>query len=515
MAKSRIRNSLYNIITGLIGQLIAIVTGFVVRTVFIKTLGDTYLGVSGLFGNILTILSFAELGIGQAIVFSLYKPIAEHDENKICALMNLYERVYKILFVLVLTLGLLILPILPLIIEDYYSIPHLSLIYVMYVFNSAASYLFVYKSTFLIANQQNYIITMVSYIVNLSVAVIQIVCLVVFHQYLLYLAIQISTGILQNIYMAHRVNRMYPFLKNKRNTTLDSSELSNIKKNVGALVIYKIGTLSLNSTDNIIISKFAGIISVGLYSNYTLIVSSVTGFLSTVFSSLTASIGNMNAKESTEKQYFMFRVINLATFWMYSFVSICIFVLANPFISSCWIGSDYLLGIGDVFIISLNVYIGGMLFAPFNYRQTMGLFVQGKIRPIISAVENIVVSVILAKYMGLAGVLWGTAITRLTTNGWYDPYIVYKKMGINPIKYILDYIAKAALMFAVGAFCVAISRLIVINGIFTWMLCGVVLTLVINFVYLAIFCKTDEFKYLYSVVTRIVDNVIVRLRKKN
>ena len=144
----RIKNSLKNIMTGLLGQLIVTITGFITRTVFIYVLGATYLGVSGLFSNVLTLLSFAELGIGQAIIFSLYRPIAEHDEVKICSLMRLYEKVYKFLFLFVLCIGLAILPILPFIIKDINSIPNIRLIYILFVLNSSFSYLFAYRSSF-------------------------------------------------------------------------------------------------------------------------------------------------------------------------------------------------------------------------------------------------------------------------------------------------------------------------------------------------------------------------------
>lgn len=169
---------------------------------------------------------------------------------------------------------------------------------------------------------------------------------------------------------------------------------------------------------------------------------SVSAFLTTVFNNLTASIGNLNAKETREKRIFMFNVINLATFWFYAVCSICLFVCMTPFIR-VWIGADYVLPISVSLIIAVNMYIGGMLFAPFNYRQTMGIFVEGKWRPIISAIINIVVSIIFAKWWGIAGVLWGTAVARLTTNVWFDPYLVFKRgMNTSPINYYIDLFKK-------------------------------------------------------------------------
>lgn len=517
MSESRVKNSLFNITSGLFGQVLIIVFGFAVRTVFIYCLGKTYLGVSGLFSNILSILSFAELGIGQAIVFSLYKPIADHDEEMIQSLMHLFEKVYRILFLVVLCLGLSVLPFLKYIINDYDRIPNLDLIYVMYVINSAATYLFIYKSTFLIANQRNYIVNYVSYVVNFSVSVIQIVTLIIFNNYILYLTIQIAFNVLQNIYVAAKVNRMYPFLMVKDIKPLPKQEMLKIKKNVGALVIYKVGTLSLNSTDNIIISKYVGLIAVGLYSNYLLIATSVSGCLASIFGNITASVGNLNAKESDEKKYFIFKVINLATFWLYSYVAICIFIMSNPFIGSCWLGEGFLLDWKCVLIISLNIYIAGMLYAPFQYRQTMGLFVQGKWRPIVSAVENVVLSIVFGYYFGLAGVLWGTAVTRLTTNGWYDPYIVFRKLGLSPLKYYADYIFKVFIMIGVGMLCMFLTSLYEINDFMSLLLTGIMLTVVINLLYIAIFYRTGEFKYLKDVslliFRKIKDKTICRLSR--
>lgn len=496
----RIKNSLKNIITGLFGQLLITITGFLTRTVFIHELGKTYLGVSGLFSNILTLLSFAELGIGQAIIFSLYKPIAENDEQKMCSLMHLYEKVYKFLFMLVLSLGLVLLPVLPYIIKDIDTIPHIRIIYIFYVINSAVSYLFAYRSSFITACQKNYVINYVSFICNICVCVIQIVTLKVFKNYFVYLGIQIAFGFVPNIIAYFYSNKEFPFLKRKNITPLANDELKSIKDNVKALIMYKIGTLALNSTDNIIISSFVGIATVGIYSNYTLITSTVSGFLSSIFNNLTASIGNLNAKENDEQKLFIFRVINLATFWFYAVCSICLFICMTPFIH-VWIGDDYVLPISASLIISINIYIGGMLFAPFNYRQTMGIFVEGKWRPIISAIINIVVSLIFVKWWGLVGVLWGTAVARLTTNVWFDPYLVFKKgMNVSPVVYYIDYVKKAFIFISLGLLCWYINQYIPSPN-FAWVIVKGIVTLVVtNVIIFICYCRKEEFKYLLNVL---------------
>ena len=496
----RIRNSLINIMTGLVGQLIVTITGFVSRTVFIKVLGTTYLGISGLFSNILTLLSFAELGVGQAIIFSLYKPIANNDEDKICSLMRLYERVYRFLFVFVLAVGLAFIPALPYIIKDIDRIPNIRAIYAMFVANSALSYLCAYRSSFITACQKNYVINSITFLCNILMCVIQVVSLLLFKSYFIYLGVQIVFGFVPNIIAYVYAGKAFPFLKKKNIQPLESMELKKIKDNVKALLMYKVGTLALNSTDNIIISSFVGIVAVGLYSNYLLLSSMINGFLSTIFGNLTASIGNLNVNESDERKLFVFRVINLTTFWFYSVCSICLFVCMTPFIRA-WIGEVYVLPLSVTLIISFNVYVAGMLVAPFNFRQTMGMFVEGKWRPIISAIINIVTSVLFAQWWGLAGVLWGTAVARLTTNVWFDPYLVLKKgMHVSPISYYIDYLKKMVQFLLIGALCYKISQFIPDKHIGWVVVKGATTFIISNVAVFICSFRSEEFKYLLGVL---------------
>lgn len=499
----RVKNSIKNISTGLIGQMVVLLTSFVSRTIFIKILGSTYLGVSGLFSNILSLLSLAELGIGQAITYSLYKPIADGDKEKIKSLMAVYKKLYFYIFLFVLIVGSSLTPFLQYIISDIDRIPHIRLIYMMYVIKSATSYLFIYRTTLITASQKNFITHQLAYFFSFAMMILEIVSLILFKNYLIYLGIQIGTVIAQNITTAIIAGKMFPELKEKKIKKLEGEEKGELTKNIKSLMIYKVGTLALNSTDNILISTFAGIIKVGLYSNYHLITTSVTGFLSTIFGNLTASIGNLNAVETNEKKTEMFNIINLATFWLYGVAAICIFCVANPFIN-LWIGKDYLLPYSDLFIIVLNAYVAGMLFAPFNYRQTMGLFVYGKMRPIISAVINIVASILLGQKFGLVGVLWGTIIARGTTNVWFDPYIVFKK-GLNssPVPYYLDYILKLIILFATGMVSFCLSNLIPGDGFVSVLAKAMISFVFVNIIFAIVYGRSKEFSYLISTVKRI------------
>ncbi|MBD5282996.1 MAG: sugar translocase [Bacteroides sp.] len=457
---SRTRNSLLNISSGLIGQVVFLLTSFGVRTVFIYVLGATYLGISGLFGNILSLLSLAELGFGQAIIFALYKPIAENNEEKIGALMGLFKRVYFWMFVIISILGLALTPFLEFFVKQPVEIPHFQLIYTLYVISTSSSYLFSYRKSLLFATQKNYVSTNITTKFYIAGAIFQILVLLLWRNFILYLLVQILNTLIQDIYISYKTNRLFPGIHRRENNRLPDADRKGIIKNVKALVIYKIGTLSLNSTDNLIISRFVGLLQVGYYSNYWLLCTSVSGILSTIFSNLTASIGNLNATESKEKQLQVFFNINTTTFWFYGIACLCLSTCMTPFIR-LWIGEKYVLSTATTFIIAFNQYIAGMLYSPFNYRQTLGLFVQGKLRPVISAVLNVGLSIVLAIYFGLPGVLWGTAITRLVTNVWYDPYVVFKRgLQTSPKKYFIDYIYKMIVYVATAIACdLIVSRI--------------------------------------------------------
>ena len=499
--------------TGLLGQAVTLVLQFVYRTIFIQILGVTYLSVNGLFSNILTIFSFAELGIGQAIVFSLYKPIAESNTEKIRALMELYKKTYRVIGAAIMILGAIFFPFLPFLLKGSADgIEHLYLIYALFVFESGVSYFFSYRQSYLSACQKQYLLNLTNCVFAALREVFRIALIVITRQYIPVLLFSCGWTVLQNAWYARKIGKMFPYLQNTRGAVLPYEEKQSVFRNIKALIIYKVGTLALSSTDNIIITAVVGLIWVGLYSNYATLVSSVSVFISILFSSLTASIGNLNAGDDIEKKHLVFNVINLATFWVYSISAVCFMVALTPTVQ-VWLGKDYLLDFSTVIIISLNVYIAGMLYTPFNYRQTMGLFVYGKWRPIASAIINILVSIFLGRYWGLKGVLAGTAIARLTTNVWFDPYIVYKKgFGRSVKEYYVKYILYFLLLLCSGGIGVLIAQIRVVGGLFDILLHCVLCALVLSGLYTVLFFKTESFTYLKLVAKNICKELYQKRR---
>ena len=458
--RSRTEYSILNIVTGLGGYALNTVLGLVCRMVFTRTLAADYLGINGLFSNILSMLSLAELGIGTAIVYALYKPLAEHDEEKIASLVQYYGKCYRIIGIVVAVLGVIIAPFLKFIITNQPEISEsLYLIYSIYLFNTASTYFFSYRGSLITAAQQHYIVLGVNYLVTITQSIIQIVWLIVTHNYIGYLVI-ISVGtFVNNILISYIAKRKFPYITKKDVPTLTLSERKSLIKNVRALTIWKISGLLVNSTDNIIITYFKGLTTVGLASNYTLLSGTIKSLLNQVFGSLGASIGNLNAIESKEKRISMFYTINFANFWMFGWAAIGIFVVSSDIIRLLF-GDKYVLPLNISFVIALNFYMVGIQSAVWSFQNAMGLFRQGRYLLFLTAAINLFASIKLGEKWGLFGILIATAISRLLTNTWFDPYKVFRYgFGESVIPYFRRRLFYLGLLVAIGMACYYLSNL--------------------------------------------------------
>lgn len=502
--RSRTENSIINSAMSIVTQVLTVVLNFAVKTVFIKMLNDEYLGVNGLFTNIITMLSLADLGIGIAIPYSLYKPLAKKDEHKINVLMNFYKKVYTIIGIAVLLIGLSLTPFLGLIIKDIpKNVPHLSLIYILFVIHSASSYFFVYKKFLIDSDQKGYITSRIIFTFSTLLSIIQIILLVTTKNYILFLLSSIILVIIQNIYISSKANKLYPFIKNKTDEKLEKEDMEGIKKNVSSLFIYKVGTVIMNGTDNIIISKFIGLIIVGFYSNYVLIINSITTVLNQIFNAITSSIGNLVVTTNKKRSKEVYDNLNFANFWLYALFGVCIIVLINPFIN-IWIGKKYVMGFSIVFLLVLNFYVLGMQSVTNSFRNAYGLFWIAKYRPIIMVIINIVISVVLVQLIGIEGVLIGTLISRLVTTAWLDPYIVHKYgFEISPKSYYIDYLKYLVIFIAISIIFNYFVSMITINNIFILILIAILVVIIVNVILVLLFFKTSEFNYFYDKIKKI------------
>lgn len=509
--KTRTQYSILNIVTGLGGYAINTIIGLVCRMVFTRTLTADYLGVNGLFTNILSMLSLAELGIGSAIVYALYKPLATSDNDKVASLVKFYGKCYQVIGIVVAVVGVLLMPFLNLLITEQPEIKEsLYLIYGIYLFNTASTYFFSYRSSLLIAAQQNYIVTGVNYLITVGQSILQMIWLIVTHNYIGYLLIQAICTLIYNITVSYIARRRFPFIVAKNIKPLDKTEKRGLVKNVQALVIWKISGLLVNSTDNIIITYFNGLAAVGLSSNYTLLSTTINSLLNQLFNGITASVGNLNAIESKDKKMSMFYSINLANFWLFGWASIGIFVVSTDIVHLLF-GESYVLPINIPFVIALNFYMVGMQSAVWTFKNTLGLFRPGRYLLILTALINLVCSVWLGNKWGLFGILFATAISRAFTNTWYDPYAVFKYgFQTSVVPYFIRYFKYTVILIVTGLLCYEMSSLchfsIFVNVVLKFLICCIIP----NLIFFLCFSRTSEFGYFRQLFKRLINKIFHR-----
>lgn len=507
--RSRTEYSLINIFTGFLGYGINTVLGFVCRIVFVRCLSADYLGVSGLFSNILTMLSLAELGISSAIIYALYKPIAEKDEKRITSLMHFYAKAYRIIGVIVAVVGLGMLPFLNIIIRDQPAIKeNLYLIYLMYLANTVISYFFSYRSSLLTAMQRNYIVVGYSYVITIVQSIIQMMFLIVTHEYLGYLIIQMVGGVIYNVWISYKACKDYPYIKDKNYIPLTKNETKDLLKDIKALAIYKVTGVLVNNTDNIIITYFNGLISVGLASNYLIFSGTLNSLVQQTFNALTGSVGNLNATATESRRYSFFKALNLANFWLYGWGAIGIALVSGDLVKWFY-GAEYVMSLEIPVILAVNFYMIGMQQAVYTFKNTLGLFKYGQYILIFTAAINLSLDIILGKSLGIFGIYLATAIARLLTNTWYEPYAVYK-YGLHqrPIFYLLRYIVYLIVLATAGVVSFLLCTLCNFGVVMNVFVKIVICSIIPNAVFAVTFWKTEEFQYLFAFIKGFVRKLI-------
>ncbi len=505
MEESRTRNSIKNFFISIGVQIIGLVSTVINRTIFVNLLNIEYLGLNGLFSNIITILSFAELGLGSAIIFSLYQAIHNNDEKKISALMNLYRTAYRYIAVVVAVVGIAIIPFLDFIIKGKPDIQeNINIIYVMFLVNSVTSYLFSYKKAILTASQKDYVVVVWQQIIHIVQTILQALFLLLTHNYIIYLAIQIVCTLLTDLILYNKVDKSYLYLKKYSSVKLDRSERKSIFANIRALFQYKLGSIILNASDAVIISSILGLTAVGVCSNFILVIATIETIVSKALNGIVASIGNLNASSDINLKRNIFEILNLISYWIYGFVSISLFLLLNPLVK-LWLGDSYMLSEIIVFAMALRVYVTGINFTPSSYRITMGFFKEAMFTPVVASVINIVLAIILGNEFGLVGIFIATSIARALSFGIVDPILVIRK-GLNQkcAEFYFKQVMHFVILFFNGFVCRYIINLITLNGLMGLICKTVIVCIVCNVIYVLIFCRTKIFK---EIVNKILGSV--------
>ena len=504
----RTENSIKNIIMNFLFNILNYGLRFVSRIVFVKTLSEVYLGLNGLLSNVLGILALTELGIGTAIGYSLYEPLAKKNTNKIRSLMNFYKKAYQIIALVVLSLGLVLLPALPFLIKDTTGINNLNIIYLIFLLNMVIGYLFSYKRTLIDSDQKKYKIVPFIMTFNVITSLLQIVVLLIFKNYIIYLLIQSICIILENLTINKYINKQYPYLKDKSEIKpIDGKELKNIKTKVKALLLHKVGSYTLTSTDNLIISKLIGIVTVGIYSNYSLIVNMISSLIYVLVSNVTSSIGNLIVSEAPQKRLKVFNEMNLICFVLYGISSVCFINLFNPFIELVF-GKEYLLTMSIVYIIVINYYLTGMNNTVISIQTASGLYEKDKYIPLIQSAVNLIVSIIFALKIGLAGVFVGTVVSTILPL-IIKPHIVYKYVFEKKLSlYFKEFILQTLTVIVSILVTTLLTRYIVIENIYIDLTFRLIISILIPGTLIYIIYKNKEsFKDLLSRINSVLSKI--------
>jgi len=497
----RTYKSIKNIGIMLSTQLITLVLAFASRTVFIKSLGAEYLGLNGLFSSILNALSLAEMGIGTAIAYALYKPLAENDTEQIKSILAFYRKCYFSIGMFITAIGCLMLPFLPFLIKDEVTVPvNIYYVYLCFLTNSIIAYFFAHKRTIIDETQNKYLTTSIDFAINTIVTITQIIILWQFRDYMAFLFVRILGTVIGSVIIFIFANKKFPYILEKA-VALSSSAKKKIWSNVSILFLHKLGAVVILGTDFLIISAFVGIEAVGIYSNYTLIVGTITTFCNLFIFGADASIGNAIATLTKKEIYSVFRRMAFLIFCIGGLSTTCLVNLLNPFIE-LWAGRDYLLSNSIVYVIVANFFFMQNRWLIIVFRNDAGIFRPDMYKPLIEVVFNLSLSIFLVRIYGVLGVLIGTLANTFFINIWVEIYIAHKYIFA---KSVAGYVKMYAIQI-LALFISCISTLYINNFIEAFAGKVAISILVTAIVYLLFFFRTEEFKYFNNLIFSFLSN---------
>ena len=514
MKIERTKNATRNIVIGFILRLYQLIVPFFMRTAMIYLMGVQYLGLNSLFASVLQVLNLAELGVGSAMVYSMYAPIADDDETTICALMKLYRTYYRVIGLIIAVVGGAITPFIPKLISG--EVPDGVNIYVLYLLNLGATvlsyWLFAYKNSILQAHQRTDVANAVLLFTNTVQYALQLIVLFVFKNYYYYVIVILFTQVLTNVITALFANKLYPKYKPIRQT--DKNSVKQINRKIKDLFTSKIGAIIYDSADTIIISAFLGLTVLAIYQNYFYIVTSIAAFINIIFSACTAGIGNSIVVETKEKNFQDFNKFTLIICWIAGFCSVSMLCIYQPFME-LWTGKDLMLSMLAVVCFVVYFFVRQLNSLYNLYKDASGLWHEDRFRPLVAALVNLALNLALVRFIGIYGILISTVVAIV---GVGMPWLLHnlftvifdrKHLG-RYIKKILFYVLTVLLSCVITYF---VCSFINLSPIVTIILRGAVCAVIPNVIYYIAYRKTPEFKQLLTMANDITKGKFVKILK--
>lgn len=498
MRINKTKNTLNNVLFGSINKIIAILFPFAIRTIIINVLGIQYVGLNSLFSSILNILSLAELGFGTAMVYSMYKPIAEDDTDTINALLNLYKKIYRIIGLVVLTAGLAIMPFLKYFIKGSHPADiNLYILYSIFLANNVISYFFfAYKSSLLSAHQKNNITSKIHIFASTAMYVLQIVVLLCFKNYYIYIIFLPLSTLAVNILTAIITKKQYPqyFCKG----TVSKEQKSAIKKQIYSLFLHRIGYVVQSSIDNICISAFLGLTLLGKYNNYYYIITAIQGFLTILKQSMVAGVGNSLIVDSKESNKKFFNKTLFIFAWIVGWCACCFMSLYQPFMN-VWVKQHNMLPFSVVICLTTLFYINEIRGTVGVYKDALGMWYEDRFKPIAISAVNLIGTIISAYFGWFEGIILSTAVAYLFVGLPWETYVFFKNyMNEKPTKYYLKQLFYLIISIIAVVSTYFVCSLIPLVGVIEVVVKVAICMIVPNIIFVIAYFKTNEFKELLN-----------------
>ena len=486
----RTNYSIKNSITSFIDNIVTIILLFIEQTIFIKVLGIEYSGLNGLFSNVLTLLNLVELGIGSAITYNLYKYVKHRDKDTIKAIMLFFKKAYNIIALIILLFGLSITFFVKYFVRNINIPVNIYIAYILFLLSTVATYIVSYKRNLIYADQKNYILNIFNIVYLILLSIVEILVICIFKNYYLYLIIKIISILILNILINIKANKLYPYLKEKESIKLDDKIKDNIIIRVKALIIHKSSAAVTNGTDNILISSFFSLTTLGLYSNYNYIISACKKIISSIISACIPSVGNLVLENNYKKNYDVFLKINFFTLWISIFTSSFLLIFIEPFIK-LWLGNNYIMNKLGLIVLILN-YFQTMMRCSYNvFKEAAGIWVEDRYIPLLQLSINLISSIILLKIIGIPRVFRGAIISSLVLWFYSYPKYVYKKLlNKTNYQYIKNIIFHIIIFILITSITYSINLLS--NNIIVSFFIGIIIP---NILLIIIYRNNTNFKY--------------------
>lgn len=508
----RLKNAIINATLGIMSYIVLMISNFITRAFFVRILGLELVGIESLFKQIISMLAVAELGIGTGLVYKLYKPIIDKDNIKIKKILNFYKQAYKVIAIFIAVFGIILCFFVHYLVKEDFSPIYLGFVFFLFVLDVLASYLYANRKALLIADQKNYLININDASIQFFTMIAQVILLNITKSFVIYMIVKITCRIIGAMFIAKKFNKLYPEIANlNEKDTIDGQEKKELLTNVKAMLCHKIGAFSVNSSASIFITYFVSAVANGIYANYTLITTTVTHLINQLFNGVTASFGDFINSQSKEQIRTKFNILYFLNYVIYSICTVCIFILIEPFIK-LWIGEESLFELNTLILLITYFYIFGMRRVILMSKDSAGLFKEDSKMALVEAFVNIILAIILAKLIGVNGVILANIISILLIPMWTQPKIVYNKIldmsVINYYKKYICYLMSTILIIVITYF---IANYLVFNNLIIELIAKACVCVVVAFgINIILYRKTAE----YEALKKIIMGILMQIKQK-